>query len=182
MSPAPPDNATRVLAVALRSRAFGFAVLEGGTRIVDWGTRTTRAEKTRRTLASVRALLARYRPDWLLLEDSRAPGSRRHPRIRVLLERIRRLAADESVRSRAISRSKVQGTFASSGARTRHEIAVAITRLFPEIEDRLPPYREAYMSEDDRLSIFDAVSFALAHSLSSRPRLAPNIIAEPRLA
>jgi hypothetical protein len=37
------------------------------------------------------------------------------------------------------------------------------------MEDRLPPYREPYMSEDDRMSIFDAVSFALAYSSSGHP-------------
>ncbi len=180
MSPAPPGNEIRVLAVALRSRGFGFAVIEGQTHLVDWGTRTARAAKASRTLAGIRALLAHYRPDRLVLEDHRAPGSRRHPRIRTLLERVRRLADDEAVRSRAISRAKVQRAFAPIGARTRYEIAVAIARLFPEIEDRLPPYREAYMSEDDRLSIFDAVSFALAHSL--RFRHVPGAMAEPSLA
>jgi len=148
---------------------------------VDWGTRTARASKSAQTLGAVRALVVRYRPDRLLLEDCHAPGSRRHPRICALSERVRYLAADESVRTAAISRRRVHRAFAPSGARTRHEIAVAISRIFPETEGRLPPYREAYMSEDDRLSIFDAVSFALTHAHQGGSVRVPGTAAGPQL-
>ena len=35
---------------------------------------------------------------------------------------------------------------------------------FPELEKRLPRVRKPWMSEDERMSIFDAVALAIAHS------------------
>lgn len=38
----------------------------------------------------------------------------------------------------------------------------AIAERFPELQPRLPRVRKIYMSEDERMDIFDAVSLALA--------------------
>jgi hypothetical protein len=59
-----------------------------------------------------------------------------------------------------VSRREVQKRFVHSGT-TKYEIAVAVARLFPELTSRLPRQRKPWMSEDKRMSIFDAVSFAL---------------------
>jgi hypothetical protein len=39
---------------------------------------------------------------------------------------------------------------------------VAIAKRFPELALRLPRFRKPWMSEDYRMSIFDAAGFALA--------------------
>ena len=44
---------------------------------------------------------------------------------------------------------------------TKREIAEAIVREFPELEPRLPPVRKIWMSEDVRMSIFDAAALAI---------------------
>jgi hypothetical protein len=38
---------------------------------------------------------------------------------------------------------------------------VAIAKRFPELAPRLPRFRKPWMSEDYRMSIFDAVAMAL---------------------
>jgi hypothetical protein len=50
----------------------------------------------------------------------------------------------------------------SESASNKYEIAVAIANRFPELAPRLPRFRKAWMSEDYRMSIFDAVGFGLA--------------------
>src|SRR5207249_4491100 len=57
----------RVLAVDPTSRGFGFAVLEGPDRLLDWGLVHARTDKRARTLEAVADLLERYRPDVLVL-------------------------------------------------------------------------------------------------------------------
>ena len=63
------------------------------------------------------------------------------------------------------SRAEVRTGF---GLATKRQIAEAIAREFPELEPRLPPVRKIWMSEDRRMSIFDAVSLAITffHSKS----------------
>jgi hypothetical protein len=55
----------------------------------------------------------------------------------------------------------VKQAFSESGASTKHEIAVAIAKRFPELAPRLPRFRKPWMSEDYRMSIFDAVAFGV---------------------
>jgi hypothetical protein len=62
---------------------------------------------------------------------------------------------------RSFSRVKVKLVFSESGAQTKQEIAVAIAKRFPELAPRLPRFRKPWMSEDYRMSIFDAVGFGL---------------------
>lgn len=47
------------------------------------------------------------------------------------------------------------------GTANKHDIAVAIADRFPELAPRLPRVRKPWMSEDYRMSIFDAVGLAL---------------------
>jgi len=45
---------------------------------------------------------------------------------------------------------------------TAEAIAMAIAKRFPELAPRLPRFRKPWMSEDYRMSIFDAVGLGLA--------------------
>lgn len=68
-----------------------------------------------------------------------------------------------------VSREDVREEFKASGA-TKHEIAAAISRQFPELAQKLPPKTKLWASEPQRMNIFDAMSFALT-ALSHLERL-----------
>jgi len=68
------------------------------------------------------------------------------------------------VKFKSFSRPEVKDGFAESGATTKQEIAVGITKRFPKLRPRLPRFRKPWMSEDYRMSIFDAVGLALTFS------------------
>ena len=158
----PRAIAKRVLALDPASRGVGFAVLEGPTRLIDWGVKETRGKPPRTVLSQLDALLTRCQPEVLVIEDCTARGSRRCPRVRQLLRAAAARATRRHVRPRRVSRRALLTFFAPSGARTKHEIAQAIAARFPELHPRVPPPRKPWMSEDARLSIFDAIAFALA--------------------
>jgi len=151
----------RVLAIDPTSKGLGFVVLEGPARLVDWGVKQARQGRTRNCVKQADAMITRYQPDVLVVEDTAAPGSRRYPRVRKLLLNLRTLASKHKVRFRTISQQKVKKLFAVASAATKHQIAVAITDQFRELEPRLPPFRKPWMSEDERMAIFDAAAFAL---------------------
>jgi hypothetical protein len=68
---------------------FGFALFEGPTAPLDWGTVEIRGkEKREKLLARVEAVLARYRPDVVILQDMSERGTHRPHRIRRLNETI----------------------------------------------------------------------------------------------
>jgi Holliday junction resolvasome RuvABC endonuclease subunit len=158
----PPAKDIRVLAIDPSTRGFGFAVLEGPERLVDWGVKETKKNKNAKSLKLIEDLIDRYLPSVIVVEDYAGKGSRRCHRVGELINEISKLALERKVKARSFTRLKVKQAFSEFGASTKHEIAVAIAARFPELEPRLPRFRKPWMSEDYRMSIFDAVAFGLA--------------------
>ena len=151
----------RVLAIDPSTRGFGFAVLEGPNRLIDWGVKETKTDKRRRSLELIEALIEQYQPNVLVVEDYTVKGARRCRRIQGLINDISKLALKRKVKVRSFSRAKVKQVFSESGAINKQEIATAIAKQFPELVPRLPRFRKPWMSEDYRMSIFDAVALGL---------------------
>lgn len=164
-----------VLAVFPSTKGFGFAVFEGPKSLVDWGVKHIRGKrKNAECLQKVRALLAFYHPDTLVVRSCASDGKRRSRRIEGLVEALGAIARQERCQHKAFRRADIQDCFSRRGARTKREIAQAIARLFPELELRLPPVRRIWMSEDARMSIFDAAALGMTffHTAKKSRRMA----------
>jgi Holliday junction resolvasome RuvABC endonuclease subunit len=160
----------RVLAIDPSTRGFGFAVLEGPNQLIDWGVKETKTDKSRRTLKSIAELIGQYEPGVIVLEDYAGKGSRRCRRAARLIDEIAKLGMRRKVKVIRLSRGDVKQAFASSGAKTKYEIAIAISKRFPELAPRLPRFRKPWMSEDYRMNIFDAVGLGLAFIEATKQR------------
>lgn len=107
-------------------------------------------------------LIADYQSGILVLEDATAKGSRRSSRIRKIGRQIIKMAAIRKVGVKLFSREQVMKAFFVDGQGTKHALAETIAKRFPdEPGSRLPPKRKAWMSEDYRMNIFDALALAL---------------------
>lgn len=163
MNHLPAEN-IRILAIDPTTRGFGFSVMEGKDYLIDWGVKEGRAnDKDTHCLNNISELIDRYMPDVIVLEDFNGMGSKRCHRIQTLIMKIIELCKAKNIKTHSFSRSKIKEVFALHGAVTKHEIAQTIAGDFPELASRLPPPRKCYMSEDYRMSIFDAMSLALTY-------------------
>jgi Holliday junction resolvasome RuvABC endonuclease subunit len=151
----------RVLAIDPGTRGFGYAVFEGPNRLIDWAVKETKADKNRRALKAIGDLIERYQPSVIVVEDYAAKGSRRCHRIQTLIDAISTLASKRNIKVKGFSREKIKQELSETGAVNKYEIAIAIAKRFPELAPRLPRFRKPWMSEDYRMSIFDAVAFGL---------------------
>jgi len=162
-----PSTARRILAIDPHSRGFGFVVLEGPDRLVDWGLRDARHGTDADLLAKVTDLVTLYRPSLLVAEDCTYRSSRRRQHGRRVIRKILALACTRGVRTRSVSAVTVRTKFAAQGATTKHAIAGLIVARFPELAPHRPRFRKPWMSEDERQAIFDAAALALTLSLKS---------------
>src|SRR5262249_20908325 len=135
----------RVLAIDPSPRGFGFAVLEGPNRLIDWGVKETKTDKKKRSLQLVADLIEHNQPNVIVVEDYGAKGSRRCGRVCELITEISKLAVQRKVKVRSFSRLKVKQAFAEAGATNKYEIAIAIAKRFPELAPRLPRFRKPWM-------------------------------------
>jgi hypothetical protein len=162
----PFSETTRVLAIDPTSKGIGFAVLEGPRQLVAWGVK--HAAANRECLQRATALIHQYQPDALVVERTDVRGCRRRPRALELIGDILDLSKGRRVRARWVSRREMLRHFAMSGFATKRDVAVALSVRFPELCRYLPPERKPWMSEDERMSIFDALAFGLAFYKSLR--------------
>lgn len=149
----------RALALDPTTKGFAYAVLEGSTELLDWGLAQPRVNGDSQSLRRIKVLLSRYEPELVVLEDGE--NSRRGARAKRFLAKAEALAREHGIEVRRISRTRVREVFKPSDT-TKHGIALEVSRLFPHLASRLPRKRKPWMSEDERMSIFDAVSFGLA--------------------
>jgi hypothetical protein len=158
-----------VLAIAPSSRGFGFAVLEHGKTLVDWGVKSVEGDKNAGCIEKVESMIAHYNPGVLVLPDTAAKGARRSPRIRSLCAQVAVRASKRQIKVAPLSRDNVRSAFFEDGKGTKHTIAKHLAVQFSkELGHRLPPKRKPWKSEDYRMEIFDAVALAAAHELVQR--------------
>jgi ribosomal protein L17 len=143
--------------------------MEGENTLVDWGVKTVKGgDKNARCLSNVGNLIARYRPNVIAIENTRAKGSRRSARIQALIEEIITLARDEKIKVKRFSRKQLNLEFLSDESGTKHALADYLAARFPkELTFRLPPKRRLWTSDASGMDIFDAVALA-EHFLRSR--------------
>jgi Holliday junction resolvasome RuvABC endonuclease subunit len=157
----PLASKKRILALDPNHRGFGYVIFEGPDRLIDWGVRHVQGQKNKASLKATTELIDRYRPQILVVEDAHAKGCRKRRRVRELLESLETRAASRGVTVRRVARQRVRKAFLARGIRNKDQVARSIAERFPELARSLPPERKPWMSEDLRMSMFDAAAMAL---------------------
>lgn len=156
-----------VLSLFPTSHGFAFVLFEGPDAPFDWGVKEVRQKsKNAKVLDDVKALIALYHPEVLVMEDIEGGKMRRAARIRRLSRMLGHLALAEQIEVHRFTRADIRACFASVGAVTKYEIAKAIALQIPAFEHRLPRVRKLWMSEDPRQSLFDAIALGLTYYAS----------------
>jgi hypothetical protein len=82
--------------------------------------------------------------------------------VQALTEKIVAMAGNEQIKVKQFTRKQLNLGFFGDGKGTKHELAERLAARFPEeLGFRLPPKRRAWMNEDGRMDIFDAVALVV---------------------
>ncbi|MEQ1882728.1 MAG: hypothetical protein ABL878_17370 [Burkholderiales bacterium] len=148
---------------AVMGRAAALeTVMSGPFSLVDWATRRALRDKNATCLANLTALLDRYDPHMLVLEDaSQLP--RRSARINRLYQAIAGLCHSRSIDLAIFSRTDIHRCYAMAGARTWQDIAEAVGRQLEPLRNMVPARRKAWQSEHRRMAIFAAAAVAMTY-------------------
>jgi Holliday junction resolvasome RuvABC endonuclease subunit len=156
-----PQTYQRILAIAPASRGFGYALVEG-QKLVLWGVRSVTGDKNNNCVMKVEALIIRYKPEVMVLEDTGAEGSRHSPRIRELSQMLLALSLEHNIPVAWFRREQMMKFFFGKSKGTKQEIAQRIGNRFPEeLGALVPPKRRTWMSQHYQIDMFDAVALAL---------------------
>lgn len=146
----------RVLSIAPNPKGFGFAVIEGRDRLVDWGVARVWARARIEFVARVDASITRYRPALIVLPE--IPSEPHRARTARRLEALHTHARAIGMPVVIATRDDVRATFPT----TRQARAVKLAEHFPELMAWLPRERRPWMTEDERMYIFDAIALTVS--------------------
>lgn len=138
------------------SRGLAFGFFENGS-LLDWGIR----QADRNHIAVLDRLVTSYKADVVVLEDPDAVRCERRLRARRLLRAMAEHLEKTGIAVVMVGRYDVRRTASHRGKGTKHEVALEIARMFPEVEHLIPPPRKSFDSEHGRSNIFDAISLVL---------------------
>lgn len=156
---------SRILALDPTTKGFGYVIFELPSRLVAWGLANVSGDKLAGAIARFKKLLDHTQPEAVVFEDGDAPGSLRRHRVRDLIEALVAVARERGLTVYKIARKAVLECFSSGEDRaTKYSIAEELARRFPLLAEKLPPRRKAWMSQDERMGIFDALALAVAHA------------------
>lgn len=162
----PSPHRIRILAVDLRARISGFVVMDGPTRLLDWGL--TRAPfavngKSIATGRRVTSLLDLYAPSAVVVTRVPRKSLRYRSGVGPVLQFIRREATLRSIPLSTIGQREMRKAFSRFHARSKHEIATVLASLYPELLWKLPPKRKSWQHEPYRITMFDAIALGYTY-------------------
>jgi MinD-like ATPase involved in chromosome partitioning or flagellar assembly len=154
----------RVVALDLRSRKLGFAVLEGSRKLLDWGIKGCRTHRDLAHVAQKRIapVLTLFAPSVVILE---AASSRKaeEPRREVISKAIQAEVLRRSIDLVFVRKDEIRDSLGKGEPITKQKIASHIVLLFPELTWELPQERKPWQSEHHNMAVFDAIALALAY-------------------
>lgn len=147
------------------TRGFGYVIFEEPFYLRECGFARIEGDKYLATIAHFERLLTEFDPAAVVLEDTEAPGSRRHSRVRDLIKGLTDLGRERGITVALLARTAVVARFSSGEARaTKQMIAETLVRHFPELRLKLPKPRKMWESEHEHMSIFDALALAVTYT------------------
>ena len=146
----------RTLALDLHPRSFGYVVIDGTNRLLDWGVcrsyRKTKSHPKVLVGGRLHPLLSMWMPDVVVTQI----GERSGKDVRTLFRQVKKEVCRTPFLRIMDSRDRYFG-------RGKYERAVEIAARFPEIGWKLPSKRKPWESEHYSMSIFTAAALALAY-------------------
>lgn len=160
---------TRLLAIDPTRDGFAYVLLEDEI-LIDWGL-VHAGKSVDASMQRLDELISRYTPDLLVMEHSSEFGRRRGRRAREFFVSVDLLGLSGEITVERVSQERVKQTFA--GFKSKYEIALSLLDRYPELRPWRPRVRKAWMSEDERMNIFDALVLALTYRASSTDHYKP---------
>ena len=149
----------RCVAIDFGSSRYGFAVLEGSLRLIDWGQRRMNYGRPKVLRRGFDELADRYPPDLLVVKRHQERGSLP---ARGAIDLLAEHALESGIGVRRVSKQDLRRAFPTVRPLTKYEMAVAVSGMFPELSERLPKPQQRWQSEDVRHSLFQAVAIGFA--------------------
>lgn len=144
----------RILGVSPYSRGFGFILLEGGERLVDFGVVTVRPWNLTTVRRRITMIAARQQPTLIVTAKSSREG-RRAKGVRFAVD-----SASKRVGAK-MTTTDARDLALALDYRNQRELCAQLALRFGQLAPLVPPARRPWEAHDARIRIFVALAAAL---------------------
>lgn len=152
-----------ILALYPNSRGLGFVCVELPQKLTDAGVITVRPICNGIILTRIEKFMDFFKPEIVVVRNAEALAPTAN-RIKKLINAITELAIERGIAVHQYTREQIRDVFEVWGSSTKYQIAHKIIEWFPELANRAPKIRKAWMEEDYNMGLFDALSLAITHA------------------
>lgn len=158
------ETFSRIIAIDPRARGIGYVVIEDRPlQLLDWGLLNCKRGLGNGCLKRLDRLVGRYEPSVVVFEDLQGAPSQRVEALQSFYESFVNFLHHNDLDYRAYRRGVMRDLFSGAGVTCKRDIAEVLAFRFTELKSYLPPERGFWKSEHPRMTIFDALSFAITH-------------------
>ena len=153
------NTSKRILALEIRRHRYGFAVLEGRKKLLEYGAGSYTSRSS--IVPSINRIIATHKPEMIVVRRLRQSYASDRRATVETVKQIRAVAEERAIPIEFISSEEVRLAFQQDAPRNKDGIAGALAKMFPELRWKLPKVRKLWMSESYNMIMFDAVASAI---------------------
>jgi hypothetical protein len=151
----------RIVAFDIRPQKLGHVILEGPSRLIDYGV--ARFRESDRQVNRVEYLIATFRPSIAVLLRVEKGSWRDRAALRTMMRSVRRRIRTLGTAIVQFRAGEVKRVLRVPPRGTKELSARLVVEHLPELTWQLPPHRRLWQPEHWRMPIFDAAALALAY-------------------
>lgn len=151
----------RIIALDLRPRRIGFAVMEGPRRLLDYGTVLSQLQGEGQAGEAIVSVFRLTLPSVIVAKQERWDTLTTRPKGTLFADRIRSYVVESNAELLLLDGRLLKKAFRDMGCQSKAEIVDFAARMFPELLWKAPPKRKAWQPEHSRQTLFDAVALGM---------------------
>jgi len=152
-----------ILALFPNRWGIGYAIFNTPKDLVDYGIGYVQPVNNKRSITRVKKYIDYFKPDIILIRNIPYSSVKKCRRAKKLITAISAIVKSEGLGLFEYSREEIKEVFKQFGASSKFEISKKIIEWFPSLESREIPKRKKWMTEDNNMGVFDAISLGITH-------------------
>lgn len=145
------------------TNGIGFVICESEKEIIDFGLKPINRRTQKEYVNNAKWLIEYATPDIIILLDYKGAKDKISKRQEAVINEITEHAKGHGIAIRHYSRRQIKEVFSDFSVTTKHDIAMTLIRWYPQLANREPHKRLAYMSEHYQMGVFDAFALMITH-------------------
>ncbi|REE80698.1 hypothetical protein BX611_2350 [Lutibacter oceani] len=152
-----------ILALFPNRWGVGYAVFNTPKDLVDYGIGYVQPVSNKKSIERIKKYIDYFKPDIVLIRNIPKSSMRKCKRTKKLITTISKIIKSQNLKIYEYSRTQIKEVFEQFDVSSKFEITKKLIEWFPFLESLGFAKRKKWMTENNNMGIFDAISLGITH-------------------